>query len=235
MNELTERPNYYTIGFGDSAQAIPNSAWVHSVVTPIACSCGTLLNPRAVEPVVEDIDNGPLNALDIRINHSPSESTMGTIGIIRKDLRNALDEFSFGGFSKAFFWGDVKFTKKNRSNVFYAFLNRSNEIMLSPRGGKSSFFRFCENCGSPRYAASGGADFTCYLLAQMVHEKCPFYVSNVFSLFVRADIADKLKARRIGKLDLKWMPVRDTPLDGLPIELSELPKDFRMNLPVRKS
>lgn len=230
-----ERPDYFAIDFGDFAQPIPDPAWVRSVVTPICCSCGTLLNPRSVDAVVEDIDSGPLNALDIRVNRSPPDSTMGTIGIMRNDLRDALDEFTSGAFSEAFYWGDMKYTIKKPPKVFQTFLNKSNEIMLSSRGGKSSFFRFCENCRRPRYAPSGGADFTCYLLTQMIRDKSPFYISSVFSLFVRADIADKLKARRISKLDIKKIPVRETPLDGLPIDLNELPKDFRMNLPLPKT
>ena len=96
--------SYYSIGFGDTANPLLDQDWVRSFAPPVDCACGVTENPRQVDVVVEDICNGPLNSCQVREKHSFYSKSAACIGIIREDLRNALDEGTRGEFSKPFFW-----------------------------------------------------------------------------------------------------------------------------------
>ena len=91
-------------------------------------------------------------------------------------------------------------------------------------------------CGSPRladkprYFPQGNE----YLLLEMVRDKLPIYFADICNFIVDKTIADKLiKKKRKLRLKIAEIEILDKPLDGLPNNLSDVPKSFSQNQPRR--
>lgn len=222
---------YFRLPICNQAQPIPCGDWADRFDPPLGCPRAHLLNPRIVNVITEENPMGTLVPMYIQRHAWTPPPKKGIVGIIRDDVLDAVLECCKGEFEKAFYIGEVTPLKKSRSkHKYHSIVAKSTEFQLSVRGGKSSLFSYCDDCGQLGYAASGGDDFVEYLLEFDVRTDKMIYAERIYSLYLREDAAERFMARGFPKVKLDKMKMRKTPLDGLPIDLNELPKDFRMNM-----
>lgn len=201
---------YFKIDKGREASNEPSPA-CDAALRSIKCKCG---NRKLNAPLIAvDLERRPIAA--------PNNSVgMSTVGIIRRDLLDAIGEELF---ESEFIVGNVTFAGEVNP-VFRSFIARTSPTTV--RGDATSWTKICVECERQWYLGLGDK----YLLSQDIADRRKLYSTHDCGIIVREDIASGITAARIKKLSMFELPVLDDPQDGLPPDLQEVPRDFKRGM-----
>jgi hypothetical protein len=209
LSRINVTQNYFRIAPSREALESTTDAWDELNARPDCKLCG--FHSPFKEPVRVELKYAhlkePLNNVGIV-----------EVGIIRSDL---LDLIGVDLFRDYFLLGDVYDTAKNLTARCLSYVGRRT---IDIRGDTTSSFRWCQNCGNPVYIPHGDR----YLLESDVLEELPLYEGHPSVVIFRADVMARVTAAA-PEFQFVELPIRDEPLDGLPLDLRDARKDLVMN------
>jgi hypothetical protein len=203
-------PKYYQLAEGREACESPQWNWADEFRAENCCqSCGFLFKGDTSANVSLKYFHGtcPTNTIGV-----------AQIGIIRDDLLIAIGRKLF---EKYFLVGSVHDEMRNATAACCSFIGKQ---IIQIGGDRSSSFRFCTTCNRPAYLALG----TKYVLARDVAENSPLYHGNPTVVMFRQDVMARV-ADVSSEFQFIELPIREEPLDGLPLSLLDTSKDLTMN------
>ena len=196
---------YYLIDSGKAAAHRATPEWNAVSKRELHCVCGNRL------PKVRGVDvelakppvNVPLTAVGL-----------SSIGVIRDDLQRAIGEVLF---DEVFYTGVVS-TPRGVDDRYRSFVGKH---ALTVRGNATSWFRFCAQCQSTWYLGLGDL----YVLGRDVSEGRAVYATRRCPIVIREDVANRVLQARIQKVSIQQIDVLEQPLDDLPSDLGDAPRD----------
>jgi hypothetical protein len=196
---------YFAIDGGRCSTERPEKSWRSD--RKQVCKCGTYLaNDNFRVDLEEDVHNYPLTFLG------------GTsIGVIRSDVMALLDK----EFDKRFFIG----TLYHEDRLIQSAVAFAGRATIHLRGGPTSIFRVCKDCGHPCYCALGSR----YLLRADIPSDARAFPTVSSAIIINEDVLADIVRAGVQPLSTYHLSVLDEPMDGLPADLRLVAPGFSMN------
>jgi len=162
----------------------------------------------------------PEIAVDIRLGEAPEGCALDfALGAGNRFARIDLLEALGDAVDKYLTLADVFDSSGKKLNAYRSI---GAHKILEIRGDRTSDRVFCPQCHRFQYSPLGKK----YLLRASLTGQ-PLYYAHFGPLVVNEELYDKLRGRRWPKLRIRELSVREEPLDGLPIDLSQVkPEDI---------
>jgi hypothetical protein len=149
----------------------------------------------------------------------------GTVSVVDMEL---IDAVGIDHFRRCFYLGNVQFVEPLGNRRWCSLVPKSNEHYVFIRGTKILMFRFCERCRDfPKYVHGYGTRFD--VIDSDVSSREVIYPSMWPSFLIRGDYLQRIDPFKQKKLiHVNRIPIVGSPMDGLPLDLFSLPRDFRI-------